>query len=106
MGLSRRKLTREMKLAEIRQLGKGSSAAEVARAFEINSNLLHLCPGGGRSSGTVRATPFPAKGSGGGTKRSSLSWSARWDSRRWRLMFLVRQKKSWVDSGSGNLPSE
>jgi hypothetical protein len=24
----------------------------------------------------------------------------------WRLLNLVRQKKSWVDSGSGNLPSE
>jgi transposase len=41
MGLSRRKFTREMKLAAIRQLETGSSAAEVARAFEINPNLLH-----------------------------------------------------------------
>jgi transposase len=41
MGLSRRKFTREMKLAAIRQLEMGSSAAEVARAFEINPNLLH-----------------------------------------------------------------
>ena len=41
MGLSRRKFTKELKLAAIRQLDKGSSAAEVARAFEINPNLLH-----------------------------------------------------------------
>jgi len=41
MGLSRRKFTKEMKLAAIRQLEMGSSAAEVARAFEINPNLLH-----------------------------------------------------------------
>ena len=41
MGLSRRKFTREMKLAAIRQLETGSSAAEVARAFEIDPNLLH-----------------------------------------------------------------
>ena len=41
MGLSRRKFTREMKLAAVRQLETGSSAAEVARAFEINANLLH-----------------------------------------------------------------
>jgi transposase-like protein len=34
MGLSRRKFTREMKLVAIRQLESGSSAAEVARAFE------------------------------------------------------------------------
>lgn len=41
MGLSRRKFTRELKLAAIQQLETGSSAAEVARAFEINPNLLH-----------------------------------------------------------------
>ena len=41
MGLSRRKFNREMKLAAIQQLDMGSSAAEVARAFEINANLLH-----------------------------------------------------------------
>jgi len=41
MGLSRRKFTKEMKLAAIQQLETGSSAAEVARAFEINPNLLH-----------------------------------------------------------------
>ena len=41
MGLSRRKFTKEMKLAAIRQLETGSSAAEVARAFEVNPNLLH-----------------------------------------------------------------
>src|ERR1700686_5877465 len=41
MGLSRRKFTKEMKLAAVRQLEMGSSAAEVARAFEINPNVLH-----------------------------------------------------------------
>ena len=41
MGLSRRKFTREVKMAAIQQLEMGSSAAEVARAFEINANLLH-----------------------------------------------------------------
>jgi transposase-like protein len=41
MGLSRRKFTKEMKLAAMQQLDRGSSAAEVARAFEINPNLLH-----------------------------------------------------------------
>lgn len=41
MGLSRRKFTREVKLAAIQQLETGSSIAEVARAFEINPNLLH-----------------------------------------------------------------
>src|SRR5882757_6362950 len=41
MGLTRRKFTRELKMAAIQQLDAGSSVAEVARAFEINSNLLH-----------------------------------------------------------------
>jgi transposase-like protein len=41
MGLSRRKFTREMKLAAIQRLETGASAAEVARAFEINPNVLH-----------------------------------------------------------------
>ena len=41
MGLTRRKFTRESKMAAIQQLEAGSSAAEVARAFEINANLLH-----------------------------------------------------------------
>jgi transposase-like protein len=41
MGTSRRKFTREEKLTAIRQLETGSSAAEVARGFLINPNLLH-----------------------------------------------------------------
>jgi transposase len=41
MGLSRRKFTKELKLATIQRLETGSSAAEVARAFEVNPNLLH-----------------------------------------------------------------
>src|ERR1700678_3251856 len=41
MGLSRRKFTKEMKRAAVQQLEAGSTAAEVARAFEVNPNLLH-----------------------------------------------------------------
>ncbi len=41
MGMSRRKFTREVKLAAIQQLERGAPAAEVARAFEINASLLH-----------------------------------------------------------------
>ncbi len=41
MSLSRRKFTKEMKRAAVQQLEAGSSMAEVARAFEINPNLLH-----------------------------------------------------------------
>jgi transposase len=41
MGLSRRWFTREFKLAAIRRLEQGISVAEVARALEVNPNLLH-----------------------------------------------------------------
>ncbi len=41
MGIYRRKFTKEIKLAAIQQLETGSSAAEVARAFEVNPALLH-----------------------------------------------------------------
>src|SRR5579863_888095 len=41
MGLSRRKLTKEVKVAAIQRLDAGASVAEVARAFEVNPNLLH-----------------------------------------------------------------
>src|SRR5690348_16317067 len=40
MGLSRRTFTREMKIAAIRRLETGSSIVEVARAFEVNPNVL------------------------------------------------------------------
>jgi len=41
MGLTRRTFTKEMKLAAIQRLEAGSTAAEVARAFEVNPNVLH-----------------------------------------------------------------
>jgi transposase len=41
MGLSRRQFTREFKLAAVRRLEMGASIAEVARAFEVNPNVLH-----------------------------------------------------------------
>jgi transposase-like protein len=41
MGLSRRKFTKEFKEAAIRRLDLGASLAEVARACELNPNVLH-----------------------------------------------------------------
>jgi transposase len=41
MSLSRRKFTKEFKLAAVRRLEMGASMAEVARACEINANVLH-----------------------------------------------------------------
>jgi transposase len=41
MGLSRRQFTRGFKLAALQRLEAGASVAEVARAFEVNPNVLH-----------------------------------------------------------------
>ncbi len=41
MGLSRRQFTREFKLAALQRLEMGASVAAVARAFEVNPNVLH-----------------------------------------------------------------
>ncbi len=41
MGLSRRQFTKEFKLAALHRLEMGASIAEVARAFEVNPNVLH-----------------------------------------------------------------
>src|SRR5579885_693044 len=41
MGSSRRKFTKEFKLAAVRRLEQGTSMAEVARALEVNPNVLH-----------------------------------------------------------------
>ena len=41
MGLSRRTFTREMKLAAVQRLETGATIGEVARAFEVNPNVLH-----------------------------------------------------------------
>jgi len=41
MGLLRRTFTRDVKVAAVQRLETGSSIAEVARAFEVNPNVLH-----------------------------------------------------------------
>ena len=41
MGLSRRTFTKEFKLAAVRRLEHGVSMGEVARALEVNANVLH-----------------------------------------------------------------
>jgi transposase len=41
MGLSRRQFTKEFRLAAVRRLEQGVSMAEVARALEVNPNVLH-----------------------------------------------------------------
>ena len=41
MGLSRRRFTKELKLAAVQRLEQGVPVAEVARAMEVNPNTLH-----------------------------------------------------------------
>lgn len=41
MGMSRRLFTKEFKLAAVRRLEQGVSIGEVARALEVNPNVLH-----------------------------------------------------------------
>ena len=41
MNLSRRNFTKEFKEATVRRLELGASVAEVARACEVNANVLH-----------------------------------------------------------------
>ena len=41
MGLARRKFRQELKLAALQRVEGGATAAGVARAFEVNPNLLH-----------------------------------------------------------------
>jgi len=41
MGLSRRMYTKEFKLAAVQRLEQGVSLGQVARALEVNPNVLH-----------------------------------------------------------------
>jgi len=41
MGAGRRKFTRDFRAAAVRRLGLGATLAEVARACEVNPNVLH-----------------------------------------------------------------
>ncbi len=59
MGLSRRKFTREFKLAAIERLESGTSVAAVARALEVNPNLLQRWR---QEFNESPATAFPGPG--------------------------------------------
>jgi len=74
MGLSRRRLTREVKLATVPRLETGSTIAEVARAFEVNPNVLHRCR---REFRQGPGTSFRVSESAAGRRRNGRSWSAR-----------------------------
>jgi len=84
MGLSRRIFTKEFKLAAVRRLEQGVSIGEVARALEVNANVLH------RWRREFRQGPgnvFPGTGSSVGPRVGSPSWNAKSASRRWSSIF-------------------
>ena len=70
MGLSRRTFTQEFKLSAVQRLEQGVSIGEVARALEVNANVLHRWR---REFRQGPATCFPATGSSVGRKGESPS---------------------------------
>ncbi len=61
MSLSRRTFTKEFKEAAVRRLELGASVAEVARACEVNPNVLHRWR---RELRGYAAEAFPGEGRG------------------------------------------
>ncbi len=59
MSLSRRRFTKEFKEAAVRRLELGASVAEVARACEVNPNVLHRWR---RELQEYAAKAFPGEG--------------------------------------------
>ena len=58
MGLSRRMFTKEFKLAAVRRLEQGVSIGEVARALEVNANVLHRWRREFRQGAAFQAEPI------------------------------------------------
>ena len=84
MGLSPRIFTREMKLAAVQRLETGATIGEVARAFEVNPNVLH------RWRREFRQGPgnaFPGFGKRRGDERSKPSCNEKSGSRPWKSIF-------------------
>ena len=84
MGLSRRMFTKEFKLAAVQRLERGSTIGEVARALEVNPNVLH------RWRREIRQGPgnvFPVTANSAGPTGASPSSNARSVSRPWRWIF-------------------
>ncbi|MCI0627171.1 MAG: transposase [Acidobacteria bacterium] len=84
MGLSRRQFSREFKLAALQRLERGASVGEVARAFEINPNMLH------RWRQEFRQGPgnaFPGVGQRRWEEGRVAELERKIGSRPWRLIF-------------------
>ena len=84
MRLSRRKFTKEFKEEAVRRLELGASLAEVARACEVNPNVLHRWRRELRDYG-IKA--FTGNGQHRVRRAGSLNWNAKWAARLWRSIF-------------------
>ena len=84
MGLSRRMFTKEFKVAAVQRLEQGVSLGEVARALEVNPNVLHRWR---REIREGPATCFQGTESSAGPTAASLNWSGRSVNRPWRSIF-------------------
>src|ERR1700683_5342662 len=72
MGLERRQVTKEFKLAAVRRLEQGVSIGEAARALEVNPNVLHRWR---REFRTGPGNAFP----GAGKQRWAAGRMAGWE---------------------------
>src|SRR5207248_10569149 len=84
MSMSRRQFTKEFKEAAVRRLELGASLAEVARACEVNPNVLHRWKRELQEHG-VKA--FAGSGRCGRRKTGSPNWNARWDGKPCKTIF-------------------
>ena len=84
MGMSRRKFTKEFREEAVRRLELGASVAEVARACEVNPNVLYRWRRELRDYG-VKA--LLATGSAAAKSSRWPNWSAKSAARRWRSIF-------------------
>ena len=84
MGLSRRQFTKEFKLAAIQRLERGVSIGEVARALEVNPNVLHRWR---REFRQAPGNSFPGNGNRRWSEAGLRNWNGRSASRRWRSIF-------------------
>src|ERR1700737_1850777 len=85
MGLSRRQFTKEFKLAAVRRLEQGVSMGEVARALEVNPNVLH------RWRRELRQGPgnvFPGHGKQRWSEGRIPDWERKIEKQALELIFL------------------
>ena len=81
----------------MRRLELGASIAEVARACEVNPNVLHRWKRELRDHGLGRSLVM---GKRGPKKTMSRNWNGRWGAKRWRLIFCGAACSMSRSSGS------